>query len=137
MPLAEEELPGPADRFIGPAGNVIAIVVDGDLSELLAARRWIAARDAGLAEIPGLEADRPGNCFHRQITQGIRSQPSAHTGLDLRRQRTVLKEICCEQLADRRHVDPIETGRDDRWAGHADVDLTRQTRLPDPLQQDL
>ena len=77
MRLAEEKLPGTAHCFISPAGNVLAIVLDGNLGKLLAARRRIVARNAGLTEISRLEADRAGNRFHWQITQGVGPQRAA------------------------------------------------------------
>ena len=77
----------------------------------------------------GVEADRPGDRFHRQIAERIGPQPRGHAGLDLRRERAALQELRREQLADRRHVDAVEAGRDDRRAGHADVNLLRLAQL--------
>ena len=77
----------------------------------------------------GVEADRPGDRLDRQVAERVGPQLGGHLGLDLRRQRAALQELRREQLADRRHVDAVEAGGDDRRAGHADVDFPR---LPAP-----
>ena len=59
--LPEEELPLAADVFVGAAGDVVAVVFDGDARQFLAAGRRILPRNARPAKLPRLEADRTGD----------------------------------------------------------------------------
>src|SRR6516164_5226127 len=136
MSLAQEKLPVAADRFISPAGDVLAVVFRRDPGKLLAARRRVASRYACLAQVALCETDRAGHGLHGQVAERIGPQPSGHAGLGLWRQAAILQKMRREQFAEGRHIDPVETRCDDRRTGHANVNLTRQASLPDSLQED-
>ena len=124
-------------HFVGAAGAVgFADVVQGDLIELLAARRGILAGDAGLAELIAVGRDGAGDRLDRQIAERIGAQRARPSRPALPRSAgRPCRNLRREQLADRRHVDAVEARRDDRRAGHADVNLAGPAQLANPLEQ--
>ena len=70
--------------FVRPADDIIAVIIQGDLGQALAAGSRVLAGDAGAAEMVGVHADCPGDGIHGQIAQRIGAQLGRHFGLDAR-----------------------------------------------------